>query len=373
MQDNIGCGISYSEFIAGRNITNLSPAWRVSSRIVVFLCVLTTWEHAMPDTFSIRPYAEADERPVVRLWETVFANDPPWNVPADDIRRKLTVQRGLFLVGELEGHIIATVMAGFEGRRGWINRLAVLPEYRRQGFARALMAEAERRLEPLGCPKINLQVRASNREVVAFYESIGYEVEDLVSMGRRLTATETTSELPLPFACRISADDAFSLSEIRPSDKPALVEHLNDREIYEGTLRIPFPYTDADADQFLAAVAAETQIHGHPVQLAIRNAQQQLIGCLGFERLTYGHRAEIGYWLARDYRGRGIMTAAIEAACAFAAQEWRLVRITAQVFDFNRRSARLLEKCGFQLEGTQRKVHKKDGRFIDSRLYARVA
>jgi ribosomal protein S18 acetylase RimI-like enzyme len=138
------------------------------------------------DALTIRPYAEQDEPGVVRLWQTVFPDNPPWNVPADDIRRKLAVQRDLFLVGECRGQVVATVLAGYDGHRGWLHLVAVAPDFRRRGFGRALLAEAERRLAALGCPKVNLQVRAGNEAVVAFYRKLGYAVEERVSLGKRL-------------------------------------------------------------------------------------------------------------------------------------------------------------------------------------------
>jgi len=92
----------------------------------------------------------------------------------------------LFLVGLEDGQIVATVMAGYEGHRGWINYLAVSPEHRRKGFGRAMMAEAEQRLRQLNCPKISLQVRVSNREAVEFYRRLGYGVDEVTSLGKRL-------------------------------------------------------------------------------------------------------------------------------------------------------------------------------------------
>ena len=134
---------------------------------------------------KIRPFAEADESAVISLWldcELVV----PWNDPAKDIARKLAVDPGLFLVGEVAGTVIATVMAGYEGHRGWINYLAVHPDHRRGSYGRQMMAEAEQALAARGCPKVNLQIRASNTAVVAFYESLGYAIDEVVSMGKRL-------------------------------------------------------------------------------------------------------------------------------------------------------------------------------------------
>ena len=103
-----------------------------------------------------------------------------------DISRKLRFQRDMFLVGSLGARLVATVMAGYEGHRGWINYLAVATDCRERGFGRRLMEEAERRLRAIGCLKINLQVRRSNADVIEFYRTIGYSVDDVVSMGKRL-------------------------------------------------------------------------------------------------------------------------------------------------------------------------------------------
>jgi RimJ/RimL family protein N-acetyltransferase len=162
------------------------------------------------------------------------------------------------------------------------------------------------------------------------------------------------------------------LSEFRASDKDALIAHLNDRDIYEGTLRIPFPYTDADADEWLALVARITEQQGRPVLWAIRTPDDALIGGCGFFGFQVGnsHQAEVAYWLAKQFWGRGIMTAVIQRVCRHAFEEFGLARITAHIFSHNLASARVLEKCGFQQEGFLRKHYLKDGQFIDARLFA---
>ena len=82
-------------------------------------------------------------------------------------------------------------MAGYEGHRGWINYLAVAPEHQGKGLGRAMMAEAERLLREAGCPKINLQVRSANAKVIEFYRRLGYTVDDVVSLGKRLEDDRT--------------------------------------------------------------------------------------------------------------------------------------------------------------------------------------
>lgn len=135
---------------------------------------------------AIRAYAPRDESGVIALWREVFPDDPPWNDPRAVIERKLVTQPELFLVGTVHDMVVSTVIAGFDGFRGWIYHLAVASEHRRKGFGRALMSEAERRLRHLGCPKINLQVRDDNAGAVEFYRRLGYRVEERVSFGKRL-------------------------------------------------------------------------------------------------------------------------------------------------------------------------------------------
>jgi ribosomal protein S18 acetylase RimI-like enzyme len=138
---------------------------------------------------QIRAFEAADEEEVIALWSRCGLLRP-WNDPRKDIVRKQSVQRDLFLVAIVDGAIAATLMAGYEGHRGWINYLAVDPTLRRRGIGRALMAEAELRLRQLGCPKINLQIRRDNPEAIAFYERIGFREDPVVSFGKRLEHDE---------------------------------------------------------------------------------------------------------------------------------------------------------------------------------------
>jgi len=143
----------------------------------------------MPSDLRIRPYRTEDEATVIALWLAcnlvVSHNDP-----RKDIRRKLRVNPEWFLVGEENTFIVATCMIGYEGHRGWINYLAVAPGVQRQGIASQMMDEAERLLRKAGCPKINLQIRSTNKQVIAFYQRIGFKIDDVTSMGKRLEADE---------------------------------------------------------------------------------------------------------------------------------------------------------------------------------------
>jgi ribosomal protein S18 acetylase RimI-like enzyme len=138
---------------------------------------------------EIRPFKPEDEAALVALWEACGLTRP-WNDPHKDIARKLAVQPELFLVGIVDGAVVASVMAGYEGHRGWVNYLAVSPRLRGKGFGRTLMQHVERALTERGCPKLNLQVRRSNREAVEFYRHLGYAEDESVSLGKRLIADQ---------------------------------------------------------------------------------------------------------------------------------------------------------------------------------------
>jgi RimJ/RimL family protein N-acetyltransferase len=167
--------------------------------------------------------------------------------------------------------------------------------------------------------------------------------------------------------------NGFRLSEFRRSDADALVEFLNEQAIYERTLRIPFPYAAADAQRWFEIVENATAEHGRPVNWAIRDTAERAVGGIGLEGVgrSPSHRAEIGYWLAKPFWGRGVMTAAVAAVCRHGFDELGLGKITAHVFSFNEASARVLEKAGFEQEGYLKQHFQKDGRLIDAKVYGR--
>ncbi|BDZ48069.1 acetyltransferase YpeA [Frondihabitans sucicola] len=139
----------------------------------------------------IRPFREEDTETVVALWETCGLTRP-WNDPRRDIARKLRVQRELFLVG-VDGAgdqdpLIATAMAGYDGHRGWVYYVAVAPDHQGERLGAQLMAEAERLLLELGCPKINIQIRSGNDRVIGFYEHLGFTPDGALGFGKRLIA-----------------------------------------------------------------------------------------------------------------------------------------------------------------------------------------
>jgi ribosomal protein S18 acetylase RimI-like enzyme len=134
---------------------------------------------------QIRSFEPADEGAVIELWEQCSLTRA-WNDPVKDIQRKLQVRPELFLVGHENDELVATAMVGYDGHRGWIYYLGVSPQHQQRGYGRQIMEHAERLLRAEGCPKINLQVRTSNRQAMDFYRRLGYEIDDGVSLGKRL-------------------------------------------------------------------------------------------------------------------------------------------------------------------------------------------
>ncbi len=141
--------------------------------------------------FEIRPYQEPDITSVVALWERCGLV-VPHNDPHKDIELKVRFQPELFLIAQLDWQLVGTVMAGYEGHRGWLNYLAVDPEHQRKGYGRRLVDAAENRMRELGCPKVNLQIRGTNKQALAFYRAIGYVTEDRIGMGKRVEQPESS-------------------------------------------------------------------------------------------------------------------------------------------------------------------------------------
>lgn len=135
---------------------------------------------------DIRPYRDEDEPAVVDLWAQVFPSAAPHNDPRLSISRKTRHDDDLFLVATLDGEVVGTVMGGYDGHRGWIYSLAVVPLQQRRGIGTALVLRIEELLQDRGSVKINLQLRGDNAAVAGFYENLGYVVENRVSMGKRI-------------------------------------------------------------------------------------------------------------------------------------------------------------------------------------------
>jgi ribosomal protein S18 acetylase RimI-like enzyme len=135
--------------------------------------------------FQIVCYDPRYEQAVVDLWKECHLVVPQ-NDPVEDIRRKFAFQPDLFFVALLDGQLVGSIMVGYEGHRGWLNYLAVLPKYQKRDYGRKLVEKAIEELKELGCLKVNLQVRKNNTSVISFYEHLGFRDDNVVSLGLRL-------------------------------------------------------------------------------------------------------------------------------------------------------------------------------------------
>ena len=131
---------------------------------------------------KIRQFCEFDRSDLIKLWHAVFPDDPSHNEPSKVIEAKLAIDNLIF-VAEHEGLIIGACMAGYDGHRGWLYAVAVCNEQRRSGVGSALVQHAIQALKVMGCIKVNLQIRATNTEVTTFYKSLGFVIEERLSMG----------------------------------------------------------------------------------------------------------------------------------------------------------------------------------------------
>jgi ribosomal protein S18 acetylase RimI-like enzyme len=142
--------------------------------------------------YSITPYSNNHHRlQVIQLWGTVFGYEAAHNTPSLAIDKKLEVQDDMFYVASVEGSVVGTILAGYDGHRGWLYSVAVHPSHRKNGLGTALVRHAEQALTEKGCMKINLQIISGNGSVAAFYESLGYAVEQRVSMGKCISRNIT--------------------------------------------------------------------------------------------------------------------------------------------------------------------------------------
>ena len=321
----------------------------------------------MSNRATVRPFQTKDASSVVQLWRDVFPGHSPGNDPHAALCRKAAQADDLVFVAEHGGNIVGAVMAGYDGVRGWIYALAVIPASRHQGIGRELLSVAESALRERGCPKVNLQIRSSAAEAEEFYAKCGYGKEARASFGKRLAPEEFPCE-PLP---TIDVSDRIRLTPVTLSDRQALLTHLNQTQSFgKQTESIPYPYTEFHADSWLSSLPYQSIARTGQALWAIRDHDQAMIGCVGFKDFVLEHKAEIGYWLAQPYWGQGLATQVVRSLCAYAFEHYQLRRIQARVFGSNQASANVLMKAGFEQEGRCREQLLKEGRLDDVLIFA---
>ena len=287
--------------------------------------------------FHIRPFATGDTKPVVELW-TACGLTRSWNDPEKDIFRKLNVQSELFLVGVQDGKIVASVMAGFDGHRGWINYLASHPDFQKQGWGRRMMEVAEIGLRKLGCPKVNLQIRVSNSAARAFYHRIGYTEDAALSFGKRLEFDSAESQN----AGGSGTGGVVIRNEWHPGDLGSLIQ-------VQATFHAQELGLDASFEPLLASSLADFAKAQNPRnRIWIVEKEGQLRGSLALES-TSAQAAQLRWlWLHPDQRRQGLgfklVTEALEGARASGHESVFLWTV-----DSLEAAARLYQSLGFQL------------------------
>ncbi len=253
----------------------------------------------MKEGFVISTYRTSDRDDVVRIWQSSLHSPGEWNEPAAAIARQQAVQPDGFLVGRIQGRVVATCVVGYDGVRGWLYKIAVKPEHRGRGYGRKIVEHAEDYLRKLGCPKINLQVLGENGGVVDFYKRLGYHVQDHTSIAKILFAGGTADTTTEQGIVEMAVDDEIRLTEFRPADKQTLMRVLSESDVFaRNLLAMPFPYTAADADAWLDSVSRMRGPHSSARSWAIRTADDTLVGGCGFKEIRGEHCAEVGYWLS---------------------------------------------------------------------------
>ena len=304
----------------------------------------------------------------MQLWKSVFPSSTAWNEPQQALIRKANTD-DLIWVACIDREIVGMIIAGYDGVRGWIYSLGVQQAFRNRGIGKELLQTAETELVQRGCHKVNLQVRETNNAVVEFYRRCGFSVEERCSLGKALLPSKATT---LP---RIPLCEKFELGPVQAKDEDALVKHLNATEEFQKcTDRLPFPYTRFDAKQWVSRVSSESTSHSGTQTWTIRQIEDDsLVGGIGLMKIVRFQRAEVGYWLAKEFWGTGVTSRAVDRICQHGFTELGLRRIQANVFAFNIASTKVLQKAGFELEGRLRNECFPNGSPVDLLVFGKLS
>lgn len=310
---------------------------------------------------KIVPFKTTDTQEVVEIWEKELPNPEPQNVPMYAIQRKLAQDDGLFFVAKEASKVVGTVAAGYDGIRGWIYHLVVQDDRRAQGIGKQLVQHAEKILSTLGCPKVNLQIRETNLGVIQFYEKLGYSNDEAVSYGKQLKLPKSTDYLyPVP---TLEVDNEIVLSQVTWGDHDSHMKQLNQTDqINKYIDEIPYPYTEDDERQWLYDITNRCLDASKEIAWAIRLSETgESIGECWLTSIERNKRAEVGYWISKDYWGQGITSKAVKRIAQYAFEELACQKAYATIRDGNEQSKRVLEKAGFEFEATLKKHTMYDG------------
>lgn len=301
---------------------------------------------------KVRPYEEHDEKELIQLWIDCGLVVPQ-NNPIRDIQRKLKVNPEWFLIGLENEKIVASCMVGYEGHRGWINYLAVSPDEQGKGFAKQIMTEAELLLREAGCPKINLLIRATNAEVVAVYESLGFIKDEVLSMGKRLEIDEpypvgqndmtSSTEYPIAREHQLKTERCV-LRHVSETDFPYVFSATRTTGFNEGMTWEP----PNEPDDLMKPYQknCEAWKNGTEYVFTVESHDGTFLGRVGLHGTKTPGLWSIGFWTHPEHQGRGYMTEVAKRVIDFGFGDLSATEIEACHASWNKASRRVLEKCG---------------------------
>lgn len=164
----------------------------------------------------------------------------------------------------------------------------------------------------------------------------------------------------------------FILRPMMLKDAKDLARNMNNWNVIRNLSAIPFPYELKDAKKWLVKTVAEMKKEEPADFVYAIQIDDEVVGAIGAHRIVHGHKAEIGYWLAEEHWGNGIMSEAVAEFMTYIFFQFKLHRVFARAYDFNKGSMRVMEKAGMQFEGIEFKGALKDGNYIDCHVYAKT-
>jgi RimJ/RimL family protein N-acetyltransferase len=327
----------------------------------------------------------ADYDEVFALWQATenIGLHADWCDSRAGIARYLARNPGTCFVARAEGKLVGAVLCGHEGRRGYMNHLAVGPAWRRRGLGTTLVRRCTDALKAAGIAKCNLFVLSGNTGAIAFYRKLGWRRWDELNVtamtfgigtpeGEKATDAQGASQPPRQDDAGIPTlrTERLVLRPFALSDAAEVQRQAGVREVASPTLNIPHPYADGVAEKWIATHPDEWRDKGN-LHLAITLADGgTLVGAIGLANNKEHRRAEIGYWIGVEQWGKGYCTEAARAVVRFGFERMGLNSVRGRHMSRNPASGAVMRKCGMTHEGTLRQEAMKWDRFEDMEVYS---